>query len=77
MTTLLIVKKTVKMADPEGSSQDQEQQEEMLNYVNNVKNHSSNLKTAIDYHSVREPAVLSVILICLKFNFESSISRVA
>ena len=43
------------MADPEGSSQDQEQQEEMLNYVNNVKNHSSNLKTAIDYHSVREP----------------------
>lgn len=31
------------------------QEQEMLNYRNNVAHHNSNLKAAIDYHSVREP----------------------
>ena len=27
----------------------------MLNYVNNLDIHRGNLKTALDYHSVRDP----------------------
>ena len=40
------------MAD---SVPDQDQESEMLNYVNNLEIHRGNLKTALDYHSVREP----------------------
>lgn len=40
------------MADP-GS--DQQEDSGMLNYVNNTDKHKSNLKAALDYHSVREP----------------------
>ena len=41
--------------EEEPGGQGVEQEQEMLNYRNNVQHHSSNLKAAIDYHSVREP----------------------
>ena len=43
----------VKMADS-GPGQE-EQDAEMLNYVNNLDIHRGNLKMALDYHSVRDP----------------------
>ena len=33
----------------------EEQDSELLNYVNNLDIHRGNLKTAMDYHSVRDP----------------------
>ena len=41
--------------EPGGAAMENGDDQEMLNYRNNVQHHSANLKAAVDYHSVREP----------------------